>query len=83
MIQCLESRGLGNTIFDLLPLAVRVVVGLGLIVISNPVIVLFVGWRALPVCPSVLTLPVLTPMFFTSKFGFLLSRIVLPCHTWL
>jgi len=41
-IQCLESRGLGNMILGLLPMAVRVVVGLGSIVISNLVIVLFV-----------------------------------------
>jgi len=51
MIQCLGSRGLGNTILGLLLMVVRVVVGLGSIVISNLVIVLFVGWRVLPVSP--------------------------------
>lgn len=51
MIQCLESRGLENTISGLLQMVFRVVVGLGSIVISNLVIVSFVGWRVLPVCP--------------------------------
>jgi len=40
-------------ILGLLPMVVRVVVGLGSIVISNLVIVLFVDWRVLPVRPPV------------------------------
>jgi hypothetical protein len=48
-------------ILDLLLVVVRVVVGLGLIVISNLVIVLFVGWRVLPVCPSILSLRAFAP----------------------